>query len=175
MYAINIARIRCYNPCCKYSNTEFNPSKMLNITLFKFRLKRLWVSVTCVKRLCGTGQPAAPGQVLFWAETSRAVNTQRCHLCHLTLTGGLLVPVCLLDTIKWRQLGDGAWGRGTVTKWQVIWQCSVKIIPQTGSFVLLVVFDTIVVGCHPKVTNIGVMQVLQGYIVTLWREVIKRQ
>lgn len=36
-----------------------------------------------------------------------AINTQRWHLCHLTLTGGSLVPVHVTNTAKRRQLGDG--------------------------------------------------------------------
>lgn len=104
--------------------------------------------MTCVRSLCGTGQPAAPGQVLFWAEADRAINAQRCHLCHLTLTGGLLVLVCLLDATKWRQLGDG---KGSETKRQVIWKYSALIIsPNRRLIFLLVVFQTIAVGCRTK-------------------------
>lgn len=88
---------------CVVQQIILSPNKGPPILNLKFKIRkvsllRIFIEVwKCVKSLCGTGQPAALGQVLFSAGQAGAINAPRCHLCHLTLTGGILVPVFLLD------------------------------------------------------------------------------
>lgn len=48
-----------------------------------------------------------PGVILSWGRQGHK-HTQPCHLCHLTLTGGLLVPVCFTGHRKMKAIGG--WG-----------------------------------------------------------------
>lgn len=78
-----------------------------------------------LSRVWGARRPAAgppgPGAPLGGQEvcsqppkarwySGRAINTQKWYSCHLTLTGGSLVPVHSTSTAKRRQLEEGVGG-----------------------------------------------------------------
>lgn len=108
-HVMNTARVRSCNPCSQ-------GSQILNLTLSLIQdvLKRPWVSVTCVRSLCGTGQPAAlrPGGILSWSGAGaggRAINNK--HKAAICVTWHW--QVCYWSQFAyWAPQNEGKWGMG---------------------------------------------------------------
>lgn len=113
--------------------------------------------MTCVKRLCGTGQPAAPGPGVI---LSRGEQGRKHTLPFVSpdidrwVTGSSLLP----GHHKMKAIGGWGLREGVsnqmTSHMTMFWRDNTS---KQGGIVLLVVFDTKVVGWHPKTTIISVM------------------